>query len=139
MSYPIRFIAFGMVLIATVLLLQPLLVRHGLDMVTLAMGILYLFIALWLLSIFSNYGDLDSWYRVRQIRLFHWSLLFGLVVTAAIWLGLKRNDAMLRGFILTFLGINLYTRMFEFFWDRDSTPKAIFFVLLGLSMLAALC
>ncbi|MBF1995359.1 DUF2157 domain-containing protein [Serratia symbiotica] len=134
MSYPIRFIAFGVVLIATALLLQPLLARRGLDRVTLAMGLLYLFIALWLLSIFGNYGDLDSWYRVRQIRLFHWSLLFGLVATAAIWLGLKRDDTMLRGFGLTFLGINLYTRLFEFFWD--STPKAIFFVLLGLSLWA---
>ncbi|MCX2959278.1 MAG: DUF2157 domain-containing protein, partial [Serratia symbiotica] len=57
-----------------------------------------------------------------------------LVATAAIWLGLKRDDAMLRGFGLTFLGINLYTRLFDFFWD--STPKAIFFVLLGLSLWA---
>lgn len=87
MSYPSRFIAFGVVLIAIALLLQPLLARRGLDRVTLAMGLLYLFIALWLLSIFGNYGDLASWYRVRQIRLFHWSLLFGLVATAAIWLG----------------------------------------------------
>ncbi|MEE4484698.1 DUF2157 domain-containing protein [Serratia ficaria] len=134
MSYPIRFIAFGAILIAAALLLQPPLARRALDRVSLAMGLLYLFIALWLLSIFGNYGDLDGWYRVRQIELFHWSLLFGLVAAAAIWLGLKRDDAMLRGFGLTFLAINLYTRLFEFFWD--SMPKAIFFVLLGLSLWA---
>ncbi|CAI1081554.1 Uncharacterised protein [Serratia entomophila] len=134
MSYPIRFIAFGVVLIAAALLLQPVLARRGLDRVSLAMGLLYLFIALWLLSIFGNYGDLDGWYQVRQIELFHWSLLFGIVAAAAIWLGLKRDDAMLRGFGLTFLAINLYTRLFEFFWD--SMPKAIFFVLLGLSLWA---
>ncbi len=124
MSYPIRFIAFGAVLIAAALLLRPLLAQRGLQRVSLAMGLLYLFIALWLLSIFGNYGDLDSWYRARQIELFHWSLLFGLAALAAIWLGLKHDDAMLRGFGLTFLGINLYTRLFEFFWD--SMPKTIF-------------
>ncbi|TQI81770.1 putative membrane protein DUF2157 [Serratia fonticola] len=134
MSYPIRFIAFGMVLIAAALVLQPTLARHGLERVSLAMGLLYLFIALWLLSIFGNYGDLDHWYNVRQIELFHWSLLFGLVAAAAIWLGLKRDDGMLRGFGLTFLAINLYTRFFEFFWD--SMPKAVFFVVLGLSLWA---
>ncbi|WP_199636892.1 DUF2157 domain-containing protein [Serratia sp. PAMC26656] len=134
MSFPIRFIAFGAVLIAAALLLQPLLARRGLERVSLAMGLLYLFIALWLLSIFGNYGDLDSWYSVRQIELFHWSLLFGIAAAVVIWLGLKRDDAMLRGFGLTFLCINLYTRFFEFFWD--SMPKAIFFVVLGLSLWA---
>lgn len=134
MSFPIRFIAFGAALIAAALLLQPLLARRGLERVSLAMGLLYLFIALWLLSIFGNYGDLDSWYSVRQIELFHWSLLFGIAAAVVIWLGLKRDDAMLRGFGLTFLCINLYTRFFEFFWD--SMPKAIFFVVLGLSLWA---
>ncbi len=120
MSYPIRFIAFGAVLIAAALLLRPLLAQRGLQRVSLAMGLLYLFIALWLLSIFGNYGDLDSWYSARQIELFHWSLLFGLAALAAIWLGLKHDDAMLRGFGLTFLGINLYTRLFEFFLGQHA-------------------
>ena len=39
---------------------------------------LYLFIALWIMSIFGNYGDLHQWERMKQIELFHWSLLFGL-------------------------------------------------------------
>ncbi len=122
MSYPIRFIAFGAVLIAAALLLRPLLAQRGLQRVSLAMGLPLL----WL--------PLELWYRARQIELFHWSLLFGLAALAAIWLGLKHDDAMLRGFGLTFLGINLYTRLFEFFWD--SMPKAIFFALLGLSLWA---
>lgn len=134
MSYPIRFIAFGTVLIAAALLLKPPLAQRGLERVSLAMGLLYLFIALWILSIFGNYGDLDSWYSVHQIELLHWSLLFGIVAAAAIWLGLKNDDGMLRGFGLTFLGINLYTRFFEFFWD--SMPKAIFFIVLGISLWA---
>ncbi len=95
MSFPIRFIAFGAVLIAAALLLQPQLARRGLERVSLAMGLLYLFIALWLLSIFGNYGNFDSWYSARQIELFHWSLLFGIAAVGCIGLGLKRDDAML--------------------------------------------
>ena len=39
-----------------------------------------------------------------------------------------------RGFGLTFLFINLYTRYFEFFWD--AAPKAVFFVILAASFWA---
>lgn len=55
-----------------------------------------------------------------------------LYLSIALWLGLKRDDAMLRGFGLAFLAINLYTRFFEFFWD--AMPKTIFFLLLGISL-----
>lgn len=134
MSYPIRFIAFGLVLIAAAFMLKPALVKRGLERVSLVMGLLYLFIALWILSIFGNYSDLDRWNNVRQIELLHWSLLFGIAAVTAIWLGLKQDDGVLRGFGLTFLGINLYTRFFELFWD--SMPKVIFFVVLGISLWA---
>ncbi|AKP32759.1 DUF2157 domain-containing protein [Yersinia aleksiciae] len=132
MSYPMRFIAFGLVLCAAALAFQPQLAMRRLDRVSQAMGLLYLFIALWLLSIFGNYGDIDRWYNVRQIELLHWSLLFAIAAGVAIWLGLKRDDAMLRGFGLTFLAINLYTRFFEFFWD--AMPKTVIFLLLGISL-----
>ena len=106
-----------------------LLAQRGLQRVSLAMGLLYLFIALWLLSIFGNWRSRQLVQRAPGHRLFHWSLLFGLAALAAWLLGLKHDDAMLRGFRPTFLGINLYTRLFEVFWD--SIPKAVFFVLLG--------
>ncbi|MDN0087588.1 DUF2157 domain-containing protein [Yersinia nurmii] len=132
LNYPLRFILFGLILISVVLLAQNPLRQRRLERISQAMGLLYLFLALWLLSIFGNYGDIDGWYQVRQIELFHWSLLFALAAGAAIWLGLKRDDAMLRGFGLTFLAINLYTRFFELFWD--SLPKTLFFVMLGGSL-----
>ena len=90
MNYPVRFIAFGLLLCASTLTLQPQLAARRLDRVSQAMGLLYLSI------------------------------------------GLKRDDAMLRGFGLAFLAINLYTRFFEFFWD--AMPKTIFFLLLGISL-----
>lgn len=68
---------------------------------------------------------------MRQYELLHWSLLFGAAAVAAVWYGLKRDDGVLRGFGLTFLFINLYTRYFEYFWD--SLHKAAFFAVLAVS------
>ncbi|WP_435930212.1 DUF2157 domain-containing protein [Dryocola sp. BD613] len=131
MNYPIRFVLFGGLLLAACYLLQRPLVQRNLFHVSKATGLLYLFIALWILSIFGNY-DLDIWQSVRQTELLLWSLLFALAALACIWISLKTEDAMLRGFGITFLGINLYTRYFEMFWD--STNKVLFFLILGISL-----
>ncbi len=141
MNYPMRFVLFGGAL--TLLgvagehaMAQP---SHPFFMVRLVsmspqtkvIGLLNLFIALWIMSIFGNYGDPSTWEKVRQYELFHWSLLFGAASVAAIWYGLKRDDGALRGFGLTFLFINLYTRFFEYFWG--SIHKAAFFAVLAAS------
>ena len=131
MNYPLRFVIFGAVLTAAGSLFAA---KHGLQgfvKPTRVMGLLYLFIALWILSIFGNYGEITSWYKVKQIELFHWSLLFGVAALLTILHGLKFDDSMTRGFGLTFLFINLYTRYFEYFWD--AVHKAIFFALLAIS------
>ena len=49
----------------------------------------------------------------------------------AVYHGLRHDNDITKGFGLTFLGINLYTRFFELFWDN--LHKAIFFALLGAS------
>lgn len=141
MNYPLRFVIFGGALTmlgiagqhAPVRAIGPTFQAHLLSMSpqTKAIGLLNLFIALWIMSIFGNYGDMTQWQRVRQYELLHWSLLFGAAAIAAIWYGLKRDDGVLRGFGLTFLLINLYTRFFEYFWD--SIHKAVFFAALAVS------
>lgn len=83
------------------------------------------------MSIFGNYGDLNAWEKVKQIELFHWSILFGIASIISILHGVKYDDGMTRGFGLTFIFINLYTRFFEHFWD--GTHKAVFFAILALS------
>lgn len=131
MNYPLRFVLFGGLLTAGALALETHHLTSRFFRSTLAMGLLYLFIALWIMSIFGNYGDLHQWERARQIELFHWSLLFGLVACGAVYHGLKHDNGMTKGFGLTFLFINLYTRFFELFWN--SLHKALFFALLGVS------
>lgn len=131
MAFPMRFVLFGLVLTLASLLMpgRPRFVEFfGLTRVA---GLLYLFIALWILSIWGNYQGYDDWHRASQWELLHWSVYFGIASAAAIYLGLRDDDGVLRGFGLTFLGINLYTRFFEFCWD--GLHKAIFFAILGLS------
>lgn len=132
LNYPLRFVAFGLVLCAISYSFVLLARVRDLTQTTFTMGMLYLFIALWLLSIFGNYGDPESWEEVRQIELFHWSLLFALAAGAAIWHGLKFDNNVSHGFGITFLFINIYTRFFEYFWDE--LHKAIAFAILGVSL-----
>lgn len=131
MNYPLRFVLFGGLLTGCALALESHAIGQRFFRSTLVMGLLYLFIALWIMSIFGNYGDMHAWERAKQIELFHWSILFGAVAGWAIFHGLRHDNDITKGFGLTFLGINLYTRFFELFWNN--LHKAIFFALLGLS------
>jgi hypothetical protein len=132
MNYPLRFVLFGAALVGVSFGFRHIHSLKNFVHSTYVLGLLYLFIALWILSIFGNYGDLDYWYSsVRQIELLHWGLLFALVAVAAIVYGLKYDDYTSRAFGITFLFINLYTKYFEFFWD--ATHKAIFFLILAIS------
>lgn len=131
MNYPLRFTLFGGLLTAAALALQNREKLRPFQHTTLVMGLLYLFIALWILSIFGNHGDETTWARVKQIELFHWSLLFAAASGWAIYYGLRHDNATVKGFGMTFLLINCYTRFFEFFWD--ATNKVLFFALLAVS------
>jgi hypothetical protein len=131
MNFPLRFVLFGGVLTACALALETHQTAKRFFRSTLTMGLLYLFIALWIMSIFGNYGDLHAWERAKQIELFYWSILFGLVACGSIYHGLKYDNGITKGFGLTFLFINLYTRFFELFWN--SIHKAIIFAMLGFS------
>lgn len=131
MNYPLRFVLFGGILVAASFFLKSNPRFSDFFKSTYIMGLLYLFIALWLLSIFGNYGDMTSWYDVKQIELFHWGLIFGLVAVGTIIYGLKHDDYTSRSFGITFLFINLYTKYFEYFWD--TTHKAVFFLIMAVS------
>lgn len=131
MSYPLRFVLFSGVMLALCWLLRHWLGQRRLLTVSKAMGLTWLFIALWILSIFG-YHDPDHWYSISQAQRLPWALLFGIAAGICIYISLKTEDGMLRGFGLTFLGINLYTRFFEYFWE--SMHKVVFFLILAVSL-----
>jgi hypothetical protein len=98
--------------------------------VTRVVGLLSVFISLWILSIWgSNTHD----YATAAFRwdCLIWALLFGAVAMVAVARALQKDDSVLRGFGLTFFFINLYTAFFQYFWD--GIHKAIFFAILGAS------
>ncbi len=132
MNWPLRFVLLGGVLIAAARSFPAVPRLAFLERATQSLGLLYLFVSLWILSIFGDHDSIESWTKVRQIELLHWSLLFALAAGGAIWLGLRRDDAMLRGYGLVFLAINIYTRFFEMFWDN--LHKGVFFAVLGVSL-----
>ena len=132
MNYPLRFTLFGTLLTSFALFWQnrfkPL---QQFQPLTYVMGLSYLMIALWFLSIFGNYSDMDKWSMVRQWRIFYWGLLSTAAALALAWYGLKRKDHIAREFGIVFVVINIYTRFFEYLWG--SLNRAFFFLLLAAS------
>jgi len=131
MAYPLRFVLFGLALTLSTLLMKDRPRLREFQRPSLVMGLLYLFISLWILSIWGNYQGYEDWHRASHGELFHWSLYFTAAALGCIYLGLKHDDGLLRGFGLTFFFLNLYTRFFEYFWDH--VHKGILFLLLALS------
>ncbi len=131
MNYPLRFVMFGAFLIVVALGCMRVGRFELFQRSTFKIGLLYLFLSLWLMSIFGIYGSMDSWYRAGRGEVLHWSVIFGLVALASIYYGLKHDDGAARGFGLTFLFINLYTKYFEYFWE--DMHKAVFFFILAIS------
>lgn len=132
MNYPLRFTLFGALLTAFALWVQPKMrAARSFQQLSYLIGIIYLLISLWLLSIFGNYDDLDKWVKVKQYHILYWGLISTAVSLAFAWYGLRKNDAIAREFGITFVLINLYTRYFEYLWDNLN--RAVFFALLALS------
>lgn len=130
MNYPLRFIVFGAIAIVVSFLFQNSKFRY-IARSTYIIGLLNLFIALWIMSIFGNYGDMYSWHAASIVERFFWSLIFCAAAIGSIVWGLKNDDGVARGFGITFLFINFYTKYFEYFWSVSH--KAIFFGILGIS------
>ena len=131
MNYPLRFVVFGAILVGACHLLRNRNWFRSFWELTYISGLLYLFLSLWLLSIFGNYGNIGSWWKIKQITLFYWGIISGAVAALFMLYGLKRNDAIAREFGITFLLIFLYTKYFEYFWDR--TNHTLFFGILAVS------
>jgi hypothetical protein len=136
MNYPFRFVFFGLGIIGTAYLMPVSERTVALWSSTRTWGMLYLFIALWILSLFGNdelFSDSQRSYRESSNRrLFVWSLAFSLAAAFSIWHGLRYGDSTTKGFGLTFLGINLYTKFFEYFWHRWYKP--LFFVVVATTL-----
>ncbi|MGV3706168.1 MAG: DUF2157 domain-containing protein [Arcticibacter sp.] len=131
LNYPLRFVVFGAVLTAAGLLLEHYRKLPGFNSLTYVIGLFYFFISLWILSIFGNLATIEDWLKTDQVDLVSWGIISSVASLGVMLYGLKQKDEIAREFGITFLLINIYTRYFEYMWDR--TDKAIFFGILAIS------
>jgi hypothetical protein len=129
MNYPLRFVVFGLVLVAACAALRNKKWFAYFSEQTYVVGLIYLFLSLWMLSIFGNLGNLDRWYQIKQISLFYWGIIALAFAVGFLLYGLKTKDDISREFGITFLIIFIYTKYFEYFWDH--TNKTLFFAILA--------
>lgn len=131
MNYPLRFVFFGAFLTIVGFNLHRIKALEIFKTATYIIGLLYFFCSLWLLSIFGNFGNLEDWFNIKQTEIFYYGIISALVSVGFMIYGLKKKDEIAREFGITFLLINIYTRYFEYLWDK--TDKAIFFGILAIS------
>ncbi|CAM4217259.1 hypothetical protein [Vibrio agarivorans] len=131
-NVPIRFALLGTAMTAGGYALFAKKPEHlGFYVTTKLIGLAYLFIALWVVSLVGNHVSLVEWEKVSQFSLIHWSILLTVVSLYAIYHGVRFKDDIVKVYGLTFFFINLYTRYFEYFWQ--DMHKALFFAILALS------
>jgi hypothetical protein len=134
MDYPLRFVLFGAAVIMVSGFMRDYSLTATLWSATRTWGMLYLFVALWILSLFGNDELLGKRLASNSGlgRVAFWSIAFLCTAAMATWHGLRYGDSRTKGFGLTFLGINLYSKFFEFFWSKWYKP--VFFAALALSL-----
>ena len=133
MNYPARFVLYGLLLVAAQRFMNRFARIGDFRRATLSVGLLFLFVSLWILSIFGNSGLIDGvWCGASRAELFLWCVIFAAAAGASLWLGIRRDDVMLGGYGAVFLAVNLYTRFFENFWNAMN--KGLFFLILGASL-----
>ncbi len=131
MNYPMRFTVFGVLVILLSWVQKKIPAMRSMQALSYHIGLLILFTGLWGVSIFGNFNTLDAWQAVRQARMLPFAIASGIIMAGGLFLGIHRNDDVLRDYSILFLLLNLYTRYFEYFWS--SLNKGLFFLVLAIS------
>jgi hypothetical protein len=118
MNYPMRFLIAGLLMGGMGLIhrgaeSQKLRAYDGFFKVWLSGGIFFSEMALWLMSLFGNYGSIFSYYLESAGELFLFNSMWVGFNVSLLWLGSKYELRMLRGYAITFLLIQAYT---IYFW-----------------------
>jgi hypothetical protein len=131
MNYPLRMTFFGLAIWGGSWVLGKIRLLSNFQDTTYKIGLFLFLLAAWTLSIFGNYDDLSQWKVIKQGYFWYWALGFSLLLVGLIAYAFKNSIDTLRDLAMVFFLVNIYTRYFEYFWDR--TNKGIFFALLALS------
>ncbi len=131
MNYPLRMTVFGLAIWGSSWVIGQIRSLAFLKDVTYTVGLFLFLVAGWTLSIFGNYADYEGWKALKQSHFWFWALGFTLVLAGMLYYAFQYKQETLRDLCLVFFLLNIYTRYFEYFWDR--TNAGIFFALLALS------
>nr|WP_295930981.1 hypothetical protein [uncultured Dyadobacter sp.] len=131
MNYPLRMTVFGLIIWALSWIMGKIPSLAFLKEVTYTIGLFLFLLAGWTLSMFGNYADYDGWKALKQSHFWFWALGFTLVLAGMLYYAFQNKQETLRDLCLVFFLLNIYTRYFEYFWDR--TNAGIFFAILALS------
>jgi hypothetical protein len=118
MNYPLRFLGAAAVIAAlgpAHILAEHRAVRtyRGFGKVWLSTGLFLAEMALWLLSIFGNFGDIDGpWEKADGAELLLFNGLWVLLNLGLVYAGLRFAFRMVTGYGATFFIIQLYTLFF---------------------------
>lgn len=133
MSYPVRFLAVGLVTLGLAWL-HALKLRGRwapFSRVYAHYGLLVTNLALWFLSLFGYFSEGHvRWSGTGTERLL-FSLLWALTAGASLLAGAKYGLRLLRGYGLTFLIINVYTFYFQFVVVNTLPALTLHLLLLG--------
>ncbi len=118
MNYPLRFLGAAAVIIGAGAWHYDaeagrLANYRGFAKVWISCGLFFAEMALWLLSIFGNFGDMNRWYEAGAGELVLFNALWALGNAALLGAGVRLRFAMLRGYAVTFLVIQGYTLYFS--------------------------
>jgi len=118
MNYPMRFLFAGLLMAGMGLIhrgaeQQRLRSYEGFFKVWLSGGVFFSEMALWLMSLFGNYGSIFSNYLQSAGELLFFNSVWAGFNVSLLWLGSKYQLRMLRGYAITFLLIQAYT---IYFW-----------------------
>ncbi len=131
MNFPMRFTIFGaLILVVTYFIKKAEKLKPFVEP-TYWSGLIIFFLALWFLTIFGNYNSYEKWLEIRQYYLWWYSIILILASFAAILIGIKKEDSLVKNIGISFIFLNLYTRYFEYFWDE--LHKALFFGIIAVS------
>lgn len=131
MNYPFRFGLFAVVLLLIFILAGRVLQFKQYWQPIRVFLWLNLCLTWWALSVFGNSATISEWTEIRQKHFWYWAVAYSVFTISMAAYGLKKKDDLLRDLGLAFLLVNIYTRYFEYFWDK--TNKGLFFVILAVS------
>ncbi|MGC8770190.1 MAG: DUF2157 domain-containing protein [Brevinematia bacterium] len=131
MSYPMRFAVVSPILILIGYLHKKILpeVYFNFSKVYYVMGALYTNLSLWILSIIGNSDRILSSSENYHLELLFYSIIWLMFNIIIFIIGAKYKNKIFTGFAIVFVILNLYTRYFEYFWDKFD--KSLFFIILG--------